>query len=149
MPTARQLRTFAAQARRDAADWRARADVADEQARELERLAAMVDRSGLPNTGNHRSIVGSKMQLQNAPTTKKMRIAASRTKRAHPAKKIWLESGRTDKDIAKEVGVGRSTVSAWMAEPGTDGFRPIPRRLAERFLRDDKIPLEAWARIAG
>ena len=145
MPTRAQLERLATEADRDAAAWEARAAAAREQARELRRLAAMVDRSVLQGT-ERRSIIGSKMVLETTPTTKKLRIAAGRTKRDHAAKRAFLEHGKTDSDIAAEAGVSRATVSAWMAEG--DGLRSIPRALAERFRKRYGVPLTAWAKIA-
>lgn len=147
MPTRRQFERLAEQADRQAVALEARAAVARQQAVELRRLAGMVDRSGLPDTQEHRSIFGSKMHLETLPTTKKLRIAASRTKREHAAKRAFLEAGKTDGDIAIEVGVSRATVSAWMAGVDDDGVRSIPRRHANYFLKKYKIPLTAWAKL--
>lgn len=147
MPTARQLRTLAAQARRDAARWRSKAALADEQARELDRLAAMLDRSGLPDTEKDRSIIGSNMHVETAPPTKKLRISASRSKVDSDAKRALIDAGVTPEDVAAELDVGRSTVNAWCL-----GKRAIPAShrdaLAKAHGKRKAIAASVWPRVA-
>lgn len=153
MPTRAQLERLADQAARDADELEARATAARAQEKALRALAAQVDkRPALRGVQQPRSINGSKMQLQTAGTTKSLRIAAGRTKREHPAKRRFLEAGKTDTDIALEAAkvlgvkkIGRSTVSAWMAKGS--GFRPPPRKLAEHFEKKYGLPLDTWPRL--
>jgi len=125
---------------------------AAEQAETHEKLAAQLRRQearfremaeeALSIRGN-RSIIGSNMELATPGATKKVRIAAGRTKRNHQAKRAFLEHGKTDEDISKEVGVGRSTVNAWYA-----GSRSIPGKHAKHFEKKYGVPRSAWAKVA-
>lgn len=128
-----------------------KAELLDVRAKIAERIEAEA-KSGL-STKQSRSILRSNMHLENAPTTKSVRIAAGRTQRKHPAKRAWLEAGKTDQDIADECAkvlrvekVGRSTVNSWCAKG--DAARPVPSKIVEHFAKPPyRIPRDAWAKI--
>lgn len=88
------------------------------------------------------SRIGGKMQLATPPKSRRLKIAASSTEHESESKRILLAAGKSDLDIAEDLGVGRSTVRAWHS-----GDRPIPRRHAEALLKKYRVPLAAWPRI--
>ena len=146
--TPSELLTAAVTAEKQAEEMESVARELRVQAREFRKLA-----KARLLMSHGRSILGSKMQLENEPTTKSLRIAAGRTKRRHPAKRAFLEAGKTDDDIAKEAAavvkrdVSRATVSAWMARGAN--ARPIPRALVEHFRKPPyRIAPDSWAKIA-
>ena len=99
-----------------------RVEAADlvEKAEALERLAKDLEQRPPNRAGEQPLTYGSKsasldsdMTADVADQPRHVKIAASRTQNRSRAKRHLLETGLTDKDIAKALGVARSTVSAW------------------------------------
>ena len=140
-----QLRRLAAGNRRLAAKLEAEAakrleaaSTLRKQADELEGLAGP-----LTNTQQDRSMFGSKMELQRAATSKRVKIAAKMTSDTD-AKRALLEANLTSSDVATLLGVGQSTVNAWCT-----GARSIPRAHVDRLREKHRIPARVWPKIAG
>lgn len=94
-----------------------------------------------------RSIIGSKMELDTEPKTKRVKIAAGRTQQETDAKRALLEAGVTPAEVATERGVGRSTVNAWCL-----GTRGIPERhraaLSKSHGKRKAIDPTVWPKLA-
>ncbi len=86
-----------------------------------------------------RSMLGSKMELQNTGANKRVRIAATMTAGATKAKRALLEAGLTPQDVADKRKVGRSTVDAWCR-----GTRAIPRAHRDWLEEKHGIPGRVW-----
>lgn len=67
----------------------------------------------------------------------------------HPFVAALISRGLTIAEVAAAVGRAASTVKAWYKDPKDPAFRPIPRECAVELRRLYKVPLTAWARIAG
>jgi len=111
---------------------------AGQQEIELRRLAA---ERALTDTQQHRSMLGSKMELQNARQSKRVKISRKMTSDS-VAKKALLEANITPKDVATLLGVGHSTVNAWCT-----GARSIPREHVERLREKHRIAAKVWPKI--
>ncbi len=136
MPTRDELLRLAEQADRDAVELERHAAISRDQAKKLREMADEV----LPMVASQRSMLGSKMELQNAGAkSKRVKIAAKMTEHETPAKKALFAANVTPQEIADELGVGRSTVNAWC-----NGTRSIPRRYRERLLKKRNIPVGVW-----
>lgn len=90
-----------------------------------------------------RSMFSSKMEIENARASKRVKIAASMTSDSN-AKRALLEANITPKDVAALLGVGHSTVNAWCT-----GARSIPRCYVNRLREKHRIPANVWPKIAG
>jgi hypothetical protein len=94
----------------------------------------------LPRMQQERSMLSSKMELQNAGAkSKRVKIAASMTEQDTPAKKALFAANLTPQEVATALGVGRSTVNAWC-----NGTRSIPRRYRELLASKHRIPAKVW-----
>ena len=67
----------------------------------------------------------------------------------HPFVAALVKANLTVAEIADELGRGESTVKAWYKDQNDRYFRPVPRAAAEHLRKRLKVPLSAWARIAG
>lgn len=104
-----------------------------------EKVITAPPKPALRKHAEKRSMLGSKMELQNERVNKRVKIAATMTEDATKAKRALLEAGVTPQDVADSLGVGRSTVNAWC-----NGTRSIPKRYASKLLKQHRIPLDAW-----
>lgn len=103
----------------------------------------------LSNMQQDRSMLGSKMELRNADAkSTRVKIAAGMTDNETPARKAILDANVTPQDIAKELGVGRSTVNAWC-----NGTRSIPTKYREALARGHgprkPIRPSVWSKIGS
>jgi DNA-binding transcriptional regulator YiaG len=158
VPTRAQLEKAAAKADRDHRKWLDRAELAEKTRAvcqsHAEALAAYRDdllrRAGelpapkaLSSIREERSMLSSKMELQNERVNKRVKISATMTSESG-AKRALLEAGITPRDVAALLGVGHSTVNAWCT-----GARSIPRAHVDRLREKHKIPAKVWPKIAG
>lgn len=137
--TLAQIDRLLDRARRDAA--KAEADLALLRAQVIQ-LEAMRDEA---KRRLHSASGSSKLRGNMSTTTssdRRMKIAAAKTVHGGAAKTLLIAAGKSDGDIAAELGVGRSTVRAWHA-----GERQIPRRYAEAIEKAYGVPLAAWSKI--
>lgn len=136
MPTRAQLEKLADEAAASAAEHGRLRAVMLEQERQLRAMAAQA----LPSTSAERSMLGSKMELQNAGAkSTRVKISAARTEQDTDAKKALLDANLTPQDVADTLKVGRSTVNAWC-----NGTRSIPRRYRDKLADKHGIPASVW-----
>jgi len=90
----------------------------------------------------------SKMELEKPPANKRVSIAVGMTDNETPARKAVMEAGVTPADIASELGVGRSTVQAWIT-----GDRSIPRSCRDALAKPKgarkAIKAGVWKKIGA
>jgi len=92
-------------------------------------------------SGDDRSKMPSKVQLQNAATAKKStKISARLTVNETEPRRLLLLADKTPQDIATELGRARSTVQAWL-----DGRNGIPKDARDHMRTKYGIPDAAWA----
>jgi hypothetical protein len=136
-----QLLAAADAAEAEAARYELKALSLREQARLLRQTAA----ANAPLTiGGNRSKVDSNMQgLDVADKPENVRTAASRTRLDSEAKRALLLKVGSDADVAKLLGIGRSTVQAYHADR-----LQIPERHV-KTLEKKGVPRTVWKRISA
>lgn len=142
----------------DTAKQRADLKEADEtlEAQEIQLRAMLVEATRRLKHGPVSSRLGGRMLSETATREERLhaiaadparakadKIAASNVRNASEAKVLLLELRVKDGEVAKLVGVNRSTVQAWHA-----GRNPIPRAQAQKILAQWAVPLSAWPKLA-
>lgn len=107
------------------------------------RMLRELVETGFTSIKRERSMLSSKMELENARVNKRVKIAATMTGNATKAKRALLEVGLTPQDVADKRKVGRSTVDAWCR-----GTRSIPRADREWLKAEYGIPFHVWKKQA-
>lgn len=130
------LRKALADARADSERKRVAYDLSKQAVRLLEDALVSLERL---HSDDGSSKNGSRMQLATPPKSRRLKIAASSTQHESESKRLLLAAGKSDGDIAGELGVGRSTVRAWHS-----GDRAIPPRHADALLKKYGVPRSAW-----
>jgi hypothetical protein len=93
-----------------------------------------------------RIMVKRTMDIDTSSLPDRVKWAAKRARREHPALVAFYTKGATVQSIAKELGEGRPRVDSWMR--GNDA-RPIPNRCKVYLRVKYGIPDAAWSRTAA
>lgn len=109
-------------------------------------LAAKLAGASLTSIRRHRSVSSVDVNA-TVPLDSYTKRAATRSNRTHAGLKLLYEQNVTQASLARDLKETRSRVASWFAEG--DLNRPIPRRHADYLLAKYRVPLSAWARIAG
>ena len=106
-------------------------------------LAAKLKDPSLTRKRIDRIVSSVNPQAQNLSA--EVKRAAGRATRKGEAQRLLYAKGETIAGVAAKLGEGRALVSKWFGT--AEENRPIPRKIAERMLKDYEIPLTAWSRI--
>lgn len=65
----------------------------------------------------------------------------------HPLIAALQAKGRTLTEEGKDVGRSRASLRSFVLDAHDDDYRPVPRRLADHWLKTYGVPMSAWPRI--